>query len=132
MLFLSYICFSNIKKKQSTSFQVLCFLSLLLSDCAGHFTGTQAAGAGVNPLRGTVNDRLYTSHVCFPGAAGTPVRVGNLHAESNFFTTNITCCHLSAPPLKGFFTKQQIYPNRFIDRMQALFPDSVPEMAEQL
>jgi hypothetical protein len=33
------------------------------------------------------------------------MRVGNLHAESNFLAANIAFCHLSAPPSKGLFYK---------------------------
>jgi hypothetical protein len=87
---------------------MLCFIAearTLLSNSTLHFSGAQATGAGVNPFRGTINNRLNTPYIDFPGSSGTPVRMGNLFAESNFLAANITFCHLSAPPSKGLLAK---------------------------
>ena len=67
----------------------------LRSDGSGHLAGTKAAGAGVNALGGTVDDRLHSLHIGFPGSVGTSVRMGNLDAECNIFAAVITLCHVS-------------------------------------
>jgi hypothetical protein len=90
------------------------------SDSTLNFSGTQAAGAGVNPLGRAVDDRLDATYVHLPCSAGTSVRVGNLRAESNFLAANIAFCHLSAPP-SGLLPKQQIYVIRFEVQLQAFF-----------
>ena len=65
---------------------------------AGDLSGTQAAGAGVHTLGGTINDRLNTTDVGLPATVGPSVRVGHTNAESNTLTAVITLCHCSAPP----------------------------------
>jgi hypothetical protein len=84
------------------------FSSLVRSglDCsAGNLTGTQATGASVNTLWGTVHNCSHTLHVWLPGSVRTSMRVRNLNTESNIFSTNFTLCHVSAPPSKGLFYK---------------------------
>lgn len=78
-------------------------LSSLPLHSAGNLTRTQATGAGINTLIGTVNNCSYTFNVWFPCSVGTSVRVGNLNTESYIFAANFTFCHVSAPPLKGLF-----------------------------
>lgn len=51
------------------------------SDSADDFARTQAAGAGVNPFRRTLNDRLNATNVGFPCTVGTSVGVGYLNSE---------------------------------------------------
>ena len=66
--------------------------------CAGNLTRTQATGAGVNTLRGTVYDRLDTLDVRLPGTVGTTMGVRHANAESKIFSAKIAFCHLTAPP----------------------------------
>ena len=68
------------------------------SDRAGNFTRAQAAGAGVDILRGTVHDCLHTLDVGVPGTVAPTMRVRNLNAERNALITARTfghnCLHL--------------------------------------
>lgn len=68
---------------------------------AGDLSGTQATGAGVDPLGGTVDDRLDPLDVRLPRAIGTPVRVRHADAESHALAAEIAFCHGSAPPSFG-------------------------------
>ena len=70
-------------------------------DGTGNLAGTQATGAGVNTLGTAVYNRFDAPDVGLPGSVRTSVRVRNLYTESNILATNITFCHVSAPPLKG-------------------------------
>ena len=70
------------------------------SDCSGDFTGTQAAGAGVNVTRGTVHNCLYTHDIRFPSSVRSSMGVRNLNSEGYALTAEIAFCHLSAPPFK--------------------------------
>ena len=65
---------------------------------AGDLSGTQAAGAGVHTLGGTVNDRLNAADVGLPAAVGTSVGVGHTDTKGNSLATIFTLCHCSAPP----------------------------------
>jgi len=56
--------------------------------------GFDAAGTGVQALRGAVDHGADPLDVRVPTPRGTPVRVGNLHAEAGFPTANVTYgCH---------------------------------------
>ena len=68
---------------------------------AGDLSGTQAAGAGVHTLGGTVNDRLYAADVGLPAAVGTSVGVGHTDTKGNSLATIFTLCHCSAPPFNA-------------------------------
>ena len=63
------------------------------SDRAGNFTRAQAAGAGVDILRGTVHDRLHALDIGLPGTIGTTVRVGNSDTERNTLVAKLALCH---------------------------------------
>ena len=71
---------------------------LVRSHSASDLSGTQAAGAGVHTLGGTVNDRLNAADVGLPAAVGTSVRVGHTDTKGNSLATIFTLCHCSAPP----------------------------------
>ena len=60
---------------------------------AGYLTGTQATGAGVNPTRGAVHNRLDALNIGLPSTVRTPVRVGNLDTEGNTLAADVTFCH---------------------------------------
>ena len=68
------------------------------SHSASDLSGTQAAGAGVHTLGGTVNDRLNAADVGLPAAIGTSVGVGHTDTEGHGLATIFTLCHCSAPP----------------------------------
>ena len=70
------------------------FLLRYSSDCTGDLSRTQATGAGVNTLRGTVHHRLDTADVGLPGTVGTSVGVRNLNAEGNTLSAEITLSHM--------------------------------------
>jgi len=63
-------------------------------DCTLNFVGTQAPGANLECLGGSVYNRFNRAHIRFPGAVGSSVRVGNLNTEGYTFSTNFTFCHL--------------------------------------
>ena len=71
---------------------------LARSHSASDLSGTQAAGAGVHTLGGTVNDRLNAADVGLPAAVGTSVGVGHTDTKGNGLATIFTLCHCSAPP----------------------------------
>ena len=75
---------------------------------AGDLSGTQAAGAGVHTLGGTVNDRLDTADVGLPGTVGPSVRVRHTNTESHALAADIALCHCSAPP----FVTSAVRPNQ--------------------
>ena len=68
------------------------------SDRAGNFTRAQAAGAGVDILRGTLDDRLHALDIGVPGTVAPTMRVGNLDTERDTLATARTfghnCLHL--------------------------------------
>ena len=70
------------------------------SNGTGNLAGTQAAGAGVNTLGGTVNNRFNAFDIGLPSPVRAPVRVRNPDSKSNILATYFTLCHVSAPPLK--------------------------------
>ena len=90
---------SKISSQKATPFGVAFFLRKLCSDCSGDFSGTQAAGAGVNVTRGTVHNCLYTHYIGFPSSVRSPMGVRNLDSEGYALTAEVAFCHLSAPPL---------------------------------
>ena len=71
-------------------------------DSAGNLIRTQATGAGVNVARRTVDNRLNSLNVWFPGSVGTPVRMRNLNTESDTLSADVAFSHVSAPPLTGY------------------------------
>ena len=64
----------------------------------GDLSGTQAAGAGIHTLGGTVHNRLHTADVGLPGAVRPSVRVRHTDTKGNALAAIITFCHCSAPP----------------------------------
>ena len=62
-------------------------------DRAGHIAGAQAARAGVDALRRAVDNRLDTLDIGLPRAVGAAVGVGDLDAEGNTLSANITFGH---------------------------------------
>ena len=68
------------------------------SDSAGNFTRTQAAGAGVDILRGTFHDSFYALDIGIPGTIAPTMGVRYLDTECNTFATARTfghnCLHL--------------------------------------
>ena len=70
-------------------------------DSAGHFAGTQAAGAGVHALGSAVDNSLNALDVGLPSPVGTTMGVGNLNAKGHVLAAEITFCHKSiCTPLK--------------------------------
>jgi hypothetical protein len=70
-------------------------------DCrlrSGNFTGTQAAGAGMNAAGLTVDKSLYAHYIRFPSTVGTSVGVGHFNTKRYAFSAEITFRHFSAPP----------------------------------
>ena len=64
--------------------------SCSLSDSAGNFTRTQAAGAGVDITGRTVNHSFHSFYVGLPSSVCTSVRVGHLDTKGHAFPTAIT------------------------------------------
>lgn len=63
------------------------FFGILL--CTLYFVGTQAAGADIQFLRGSVNYNTNLLNVRLPRFLVSDMRVANLHAGCSTFTTNI-------------------------------------------
>ena len=88
---------NSIKKRKSRSHDVTGIFSFQ-SDRAGNFTRAQAAGAGVDILRGTVHDRLHALDIGVPGTVAPTMRVGDLDTERDTLATARTfghnCLHL--------------------------------------
>ena len=63
------------------------------SDGSLYFAGTQAAGAGVDILRGTIHNRFHALDVGVPGTIAPTMGVGNLDAESDTLATTCTFGH---------------------------------------
>ena len=68
------------------------------SDRAGNFTRAQAAGAGVDILRGTLDDRLHALDIGVPSTVAPTMRVGDLDTKRHAFPTAGTLSHFAAPP----------------------------------
>ena len=91
--------FGGVKLPTSNLTKLDCSTSYLTSsNSSSHLAGTNAAGAGVDVLGGTVHHSLYSSYIGLPGPVGSSMRMGNLNAESYTLTADIALCHLSAPP----------------------------------
>ena len=99
---------NHTNKKAFGNSRRLLSLPFSRSHSASDLSGTQAAGAGVHTLGGTVNDRLNAADVGLPATVGPSVRVGHTNAESNTLTAVITLCHCSAPP---FVTSTYVEPS---------------------
>ena len=88
---------NSIKKRKSRSHDVTGIFSFQ-SDRAGNFTRAQAAGAGVDILRGTLDDRLHALDIGVPGTVAPTMRVRNLDTERDTLATARTfghnCLHL--------------------------------------
>ena len=80
------------KKASGKSRRLFLFTCLELHR-AGDLSGTQAAGAGVHTLGGTVNDRLNAADVGLPSTVGPSVGVRNLDTKGYALTTKITLSH---------------------------------------
>lgn len=92
------------------------------SDSTGDFPRTQATGAGVNPFRRAVHNRLDTHDIGLPGTVGPSVGVGNLNAESYAFSADIAFCHIFCTSLNDISKEiQQKYISRFPREKQVLF-----------
>ena len=102
--------------------KAFCVYLLVRSHSASDLSGTQAAGAGVHTLGGTVNDRLYAADVGLPAAVGTSVGVGHTDTEGNGLATIFTLCHCSAPP---FVTPTAVGPS--IVSVRTEYPHSATE-----
>ena len=64
------------------------------SDGAGYLAASEATGANVNVLHGTVDIGFDFSDVRLPTPVGPAVRVRNVAAECNALSANSTFCHL--------------------------------------
>ena len=95
-------------KKPSASAEGFHVYLLAGSHSASDLSGTQAAGAGVHTLGGTVNDRLNAANVGLPATVGPSVRVRHTDTEGNTLAAVITLCHCSAPP----FVTPAVGPNQ--------------------
>ena len=62
-------------------------------DRSGDLTGTHTPGTNIYMAGGTVDNCLHTLHVGLPGTIGTPVRVGDLNAESNALIAELALSH---------------------------------------
>ena len=69
---------------------------------AGNLAAAEAAGADVDVLGGTVNNRLYALHIGLPCAVGTSVGVADLNPEGNALIAELALCHAEAPPWMVF------------------------------
>ena len=109
------------KKKGSLKIREPDVLRLPLSDSAGNLAGTQAAGAGVNALRGAVHNRLDASDVRLPGSVRTSMGMGHLNTKSNILATNFTLCHVCTSFEDGIIGLQHSYSIRFFREKQVFF-----------
>ena len=82
------------RKKPKANLRLIFFLVFFSSDRSGDLAGTQAAGAGVNPAGGPVDDRFHSLYVGLPGSVGSSVRMGNLDTKLHVFTAKIAFCHV--------------------------------------
>ena len=79
---------------------------------AGDLAAAQAAGADVNVLGGTVHDGLDALHIRLPGTVGASVGVADLDTEGHVLVTELTLCHIEAPPCLCLLNRQLIYNSR--------------------
>lgn len=77
-------------EKSATGFSA-CYADA--SDRSGDFTGTKAAGADIDSLRGAVYDSLDTSDIRLPGAVRLAVGVRDSQTELDSFSADFTFCH---------------------------------------
>ena len=82
------------EKSRKMILRLIFFFSVRKSDRSRDLAGTQAARAGVNSARGTVNDRLHSLYVGLPGSVGPSVGMGNLDTELHVFAAKIAFCHV--------------------------------------
>lgn len=77
-------------------------LFIRILNCALNFTGSQAAGAGVDSLYLAVNNSFNCLDVWFPLPLGFQVGVAYVKTAALTFITDFTeIGHLFAPPLEG-------------------------------
>ena len=90
---------------------------------AGHFAGTQAAGAGVHTLGSPVDNSLHTLDVGLPSPVRTTVGVRDLDAERHILTAEITFCHICTSLQETRFFQNYNGRNysRFPRKMQVIF-----------
>ena len=62
-------------------------------DGAGDLTTAQAGRADMNGLVRATDNRLHATNVGLPSAVGASMRVGDLAAEADAFSTDIAFCH---------------------------------------
>ena len=65
---------------------------------ASNLAAAEAAGADVDVLGGTVNNRLYALHIGLPSTIGTSVRMADFNTKSNALIAKLALCHAEAPP----------------------------------
>lgn len=90
-----FLKLKNAKEKEKEpcgSYFFLCYR--IQSNSTGHFAGTQATGAGVHTLRGTVYNSLNALDVRLPSPVGATVRVGYSDTERNILAAEFTFCHI--------------------------------------
>ena len=63
-------------------------------DSAFNLVGAKAPCTDIYMARSTVHDSFDALDVGLPGSVGTPVGMGDLNAEGNALSANITFCHL--------------------------------------
>jgi len=85
--------FRTVLRKEKTPHPEGYGVSIPILDSPGHFAGTEATGAYVDVLGGTVDDRLDALHIGLPGTVGAAVGVRNLNAEHNALITKFTFGH---------------------------------------
>ena len=93
------------------------------SDRAGNFTRAQAAGAGVDILRGTVHDRLHALDIGVPGTVAPTMRVRNLDTKGNTLAAAFTFSHGTCTSCSEVRNQnnQLDYYSRLPGKMQAFF-----------
>ena len=69
-------------------------------DSARYLTGTQAAGAGVDILRGTIHDSFYALDVGIPGTVAPAMGVRHLDTERDALATTCTFGHSACTSFK--------------------------------
>ena len=91
-----FIRFLKNRKRKKPKAKPSAYILLVVrgSDRSRDLAGTQAARAGVNSARGTVNDRLHSLYVGLPGSVGPSVGMGNLDTELHVFAAKIAFCHV--------------------------------------
>ena len=115
--------FSLLKPKKARRVRQALFRVMLKLHSAGDLAAAQAASAGVIVLRSTVYDGLDALHIGLPGTVGASVRMAHLNTESNILVTELTFCHIEAPPCLCFLPYQGTLNNnsRTRGKLQGLF-----------